>query len=137
MHAGLVGALPSVSPRGEWHGASLDAPRSLPCSAALRLAYDPGRPRTLQALAGLVVASSHFDAKLANSHYARMELMSPPDDAAMEDVDAEALEFAPLPLAAKRAGAAAKRVDAAATATAAASKRSADEAGAETSNLRP
>ena len=40
------------------------------------------------ALAGLVIATSHYDAALANEHYARLEVLCPPPDA----TDAEVAE---------------------------------------------
>ena len=47
-----------------------------------------------QALAGLVIATSHFDSGLANEHFARLELMSPAMQEDDEMLDAEALERA-------------------------------------------
>ena len=54
--------------------------------------------RDLEALAGVVIATSHYDPALANEHYARLEVLCPPPDeseAAM--IDAEELETAALP----------------------------------------
>ena len=67
--------------------------------------------RDLQALAGLVIATSHFDSEGANELNARLELAAPPgdDDAEMEDDDAERLEQAALPKKGKAAPADRKR----------------------------
>lgn len=56
----------------------------------------------LQALAGMIIATSHFDPAQADDQYARLEVLCPPrddDDAAM--IDAEELEQAALPKNAK------------------------------------
>ena len=101
------------SKHGRWEQAAAAHQRLLDANA-----------RDLQALAGLVVATSHFDAAASQEHYARLELMSPPEELDTEEggVDAAALETAPLPRAAKRLGAkdAAAAAAAAAAATAAA-----------------
>jgi len=109
------------SKHGKWEQAAAAYQRVLDANA-----------RDLQALAGLVVATSHFDAAASQEHYARLELMSPPEELMSAEeggVDelAAALETAPLPRAAKRLGA----KDAAAAAAAAAAapvggKRAAD-----------
>ena len=67
--------------------------------------------RDLQALAGFVIATSHFDSEGANELNARLELAAPPgdDDAEMEDDDAERLEQAALPKKGKAAPADRKR----------------------------
>jgi signal recognition particle subunit SRP72 len=61
--------------------------------------------RDLQALAGLVIATSHFDPALANEQYARLEVLCPPlEEGEAEMIDAEALELASLPRTAKAMG---------------------------------
>jgi signal recognition particle subunit SRP72 len=61
--------------------------------------------RDLQALAGLVIATSHFDPALANDQYARLEVLCPPlEEGEAEMIDAEALELASLPRTAKAMG---------------------------------
>jgi signal recognition particle subunit SRP72 len=63
-------------------------------------------PRDLRALAGLVIASSHYDPAAANEHYSRLEVLCPPPDetdAAM--VDAAELEQAALPRTLRSVGA--------------------------------
>ena len=60
-------------------------------------------PRNLHAMAGLVIATSHFDAAAANEHLARLEMAAPmvADDDAVEvtEEDAERLEQVGLPRA--------------------------------------
>jgi len=59
-------------------------------------------PRDLQALAGLVIATSHFDAALANEHLARLETCAPPiDQSSLDELNAERLEQASLPRTAR------------------------------------
>ena len=66
--------------------------------------------RDFEALARLVIATSHFDPKLANEHYAKLEMICPPpDDSEAMMVDAEELEQAALPKSSLRAGLAGKR----------------------------
>mmetsp|Transcript_19121 Transcript_19121/g.40496 ORF Transcript_19121/g.40496 Transcript_19121/m.40496 type:complete len:649 (+) Transcript_19121:133-2079(+) len=58
-------------------------------------------PRDLQALAALVIATSHFDPAAANEHLARLEIASPPiDETALDALDPEQLEQS-LPRSAK------------------------------------
>lgn len=55
-------------------------------------------PRDLQSLAGLIIATSHYDPALANEHYAKLEVLCPPPDETEADmVDALELEQAALP----------------------------------------
>lgn len=55
-------------------------------------------PRDVVALAGLVVATSHFDSALANEHFAKLEMMGGlPADEDVSMLDAEELERAALP----------------------------------------
>ena len=62
-------------------------------------------PRDLQSLAGLVIATSHYDAALSNEHYARLEVLCPPpEDENVDMVDAAELEQAALPRAAGGGG---------------------------------
>ena len=54
--------------------------------------------RDLEALAGLVTSTSHYDPALANAHYARLEVLCPPPDKTEADmIDAEELEQAAFP----------------------------------------
>ena len=62
-------------------------------------------PRDLQALAGLVIATSHFDPALANQQFAQLEMLCPvPDEEEDALIDAEELEQAALPRTAKSVG---------------------------------
>ena len=55
-------------------------------------------PRDLESLAGLIIATSHYDAALANEHYARLEVLCPPpEEEEVDMVDALELEQAALP----------------------------------------
>jgi len=79
-------------------------------------------PRDFLALAGLVIATSHYDPALANEHYVRLEAIAPPPDTSdAEMIDATELEQQALPRgnSSKAGGAAAE----------AGSKRSADDDG--------
>ena len=68
--------------------------------------------RDLEALAGLVISTSHFDPALANEHYARLEVLCPPpDDSEAQMVDAEELEQAALPKSTVKASSAAAAAD--------------------------
>jgi len=81
---------PPFSRHGRWQDAAAAHQRLLDAN-----------PRDAQALAGLVIATSHFDSGLANEHFARLELMSPAMQEDDEMLDAEALERAALPRSGK------------------------------------
>lgn len=79
-------------------------------AAAAQQRLVDAEPRNLQALAGLVVSLSHFDPDAANTQLAKLEMISPPLDLDSEELDAEQLEQANLPRAAKRVFDGRKRV---------------------------
>ena len=69
-----------------------------PKAAAAHQAILQASPRDLEALAGLVISTSHYDPGLANEHYSKLEMLCPPpDESEVEMIDAEELEQAALP----------------------------------------
>ncbi|KAL1528528.1 hypothetical protein AB1Y20_009871 [Prymnesium parvum] len=66
-------------------------------------------PRDMQSLAGLVIATSYIDSALANEHYARLEMMCPPQAEDESMLDVEELERCALPRTGRRAGGAVDR----------------------------